>query len=48
MTINVFGEGLANRVVGMTAPGACHWPAKHLNEFPGIARTPSEPKGLRA
>jgi hypothetical protein len=48
MTVNVFREGLAGRVVRMTASGACHWPAKHLNEFLGIARSPSEPKGLRA
>jgi hypothetical protein len=47
MTVNVFGKYLAGRVVCMTDSGACHWPVKHPNEFPGIARTPSEPKGLR-
>jgi hypothetical protein len=48
MTVNVFGGGLACRVVRMSDSGACHWPAKHLNEFLGIDRTPSDPKGLRA
>jgi len=48
MTVNVFGEGLAGRVVRIIDSDACHWPAKYLNEFMAIARTPSELKGLRA